>query len=113
VSVKKNAVRHTALTATITNFVAFQGVNGDHAQGQAFLALKRVELFGDAIPNEVEHMGLLEIFCEGPGVLVAGEVTAATIAQNYMNGVPLIHAWILNNRGCAANSEPHKPASTD
>src|SRR5581483_5065418 len=36
-------------------------------------------------------MGLLEVLGKGPGVLVARQITAATIAQDYMNGVPLIH----------------------
>jgi hypothetical protein len=89
--VEKDTVRHGALAADIANLVTLGGINRDYVQGQAVLAVKRFELLCDAVADKVKNAGLAKILRKGPQISLAGEVSAVTIAQNNVNGMPLRH----------------------
>ena len=67
------------MSAYIADFIAFDGIDGDNAQDQTVILLKDFELFGDAVGDKIENPGPGEIFSKRPGILLAGQVSAATI----------------------------------
>jgi hypothetical protein len=59
------------------------------------LAVKCFELLGNAIADKIKNARLGKILGKRPQISLASEVSAVTIAENNMNGVPLRHAASL------------------
>jgi hypothetical protein len=93
--IEKDAVRHVSLPAGVADLVALERINRHDAQRKMVLDSQRLNLFGNSVPDKVEHPGLGKILGEGPRVSLAGKVPAATIAEHNVNGVPFTHAGIL------------------
>jgi hypothetical protein len=79
------------MATDIADFVAFERVNGHHAEGQSMDPAEDLKLLGDAISDKIENSRLGKVFGERPGISLAGKVSAAAIAQDYVNCVPVAH----------------------
>jgi len=97
------------MPASIADFISLQRVNCNDTQIQAVLFAQCVELLGDSIANEIENSGLGKICGEGPFISLAGEVTTATVAENYMNRVLLVHLTIISEALWMASSDTFRP----
>ena len=104
-SVKINAIRHSAFAAKIANLITLQRVNCNHTEHQAVLALKQVDLVGNAIPDEIEYMSRVKIFGKTPGVRVTRKISSAAVPQDNMDRVTLVHGMIVYEHHGHAKSE--------
>ena len=93
--VEKDTVRHHSLTAAIANFVALNGINRYYAQRQPVLSVKCFELLRNAIAQKIKNARVAKILRKRPQISLPSEVSAVTIAENNMNGVPIRHGASL------------------
>jgi hypothetical protein len=90
-AIEEGAVGHASISANVADFVSFEWVDRQDAQLQSVLAPQSLNLLGNTVPNKIKHACLGEILRKRPAVALARKVTAKTIPQNYMNGMPLAH----------------------